>query len=1071
MTCPSCGHEVRSGARFCDQCGAALEAAPSAQAAERRQLTVLFCDLVGSTPLSQALDAEELRDALRAYQEACAEIIQGLDGHIAQYLGDGLLVYFGYPQAHEDDALRAVNAALAILDEVPALNARVGEQLPALREHPLQVRIAVHTGPVVVGEMGGGARREQLALGDTLNVAARLEGLAEPGWAVISDATRRLVQGAFVLEDLGARALKGVADAVRAHRVLRASGARSRLELAAATGLTPLVGRERETGLLLDRWRRAREGEGQAVLVVGEAGMGKSRLVQVLREKLAGTRHTWLEGRCSPYHQDSAFHGVIDLLEQSLGFARDDSPEQRIARLERALEPSGLPVGETLGLVAALLSVPLPARYPPPAASPEVLRRRTLGLLVAWLLALCERQPVVLVVEDLHWIDPSTLELLGMLLERAPAASLLMLLTQRPEFEAPWSGPAQPVRLVLQPLARKEIEAMVERIAGGKPLPALVLEQVVQKTDGVPLFVEELTKNVLESNLLRESDQRYERVDPLPPLAIPSTLQDSLMARLDRLGPAKEVAQLAAVLGREFPYELLAAASSLDAAFLARSVGELADAGLLHRRGDVHAFRHALIQETAYQSLLRSRRRELHARVALVLEERFPERVEAQPELVARHYEEAGRASQAIACYQRAGERATERSANEEAIRHLTRALALLSALPEGPERDQRELALRVALGNPLMAAKGYSSPEVAATYGRARELSQTIGEAPRLSQALFGLATFYSARGDLEPCIEVARQLLGLGERSGDASVLLAGHLAMGFPLYWRGEPGASLEHFERTMALYDPVEHRGLAYVYGQDPDLFSRSMAAWSLWLVGRPDQALRRAEENVELGRKSGHAFSLAFALAFGAVVHHLRREPARAGEWAEEAVALSEELGFPLPLGTAKVLLGWSLASPATAERALAEVQQGLAELAKAGTEVGGPYMIGLLAETHQGVGRLDDALGAAAVALAVSAQHHSPFWDAELHRLTGELLLQRDAAAVREAEQAFGRALETARGQGARSFELRCAVSLGRLWQVRGELDRARELVAPLYAGFSEGLDTPDLASARALLA
>jgi class 3 adenylate cyclase len=476
----------------------------------------MFCDLVGSTELSQRLDAEELREVVRTYQETCAEVIQRLDGQIAQYLGDGLLVYFGYPQAHEDDPIRAVTAAIGIREELPRLSTQIGERLPVLRERSLQVRISVHTGPVVVGDVGGGAKREQLALGDTVNVASRLLEVSEPGWVVISAATRRLVRGVFVLEDLGAKALKGIAERVPVSRVLQASGVQSRLELAAATGLTPFVGREQEVSLMLDRWEQVKEGHGQVVLLDGEPGMGKSRLVQVLRERVGDEPHTRLECRCTPYHENSAFHPVREFLEAGLHFGPDDTPDVKIAKLERALRPTGFALSEVLPLLAALLSVPLPERYPPLPLSPEAQRRKTLETLAAWLLTLGEPRPVILVVEDLNWIDPSSLELLGMLVEQAPTAHLFLLLTFRPGFREPWASRSHLERLTLHRLARKQIEAMVDRITRGKALPAVVLEHVVAKTDGVPLFVEELTKSILESGLLVESDRVYERADPLP---------------------------------------------------------------------------------------------------------------------------------------------------------------------------------------------------------------------------------------------------------------------------------------------------------------------------------------------------------------------------------------------------------------------------------------------------------------------------------------------------------------------------------------------------------------------------
>jgi class 3 adenylate cyclase len=580
-------------------------AEPHVPEAERRQLTVLFCDLVDSIALASQLDPEDWREVVRAYQAACAQAIQRFEGHIAQYLGDGLLVYFGYPQAHEDDAPRAVRAGLEILTAIEILNTRLKRD----QGLHLAVRLGIHTGLVVVGEVGGGGRHEQLALGDTPNVAARLQGLAAPDTVVISGATHRLVQGYFTAAALGPQILKGVATPVPVYRILGASAAQSRLEAAAPSGLTPLVGRESEVALLLERWVQSQTGQGQVVLLSGEAGIGKSRLVEVLRQQVVGEGSPGIVLRCSPYHTQSALYPVIAHLQRVLEWRRDESPTAKLDRLERTLQASGLALDEAAPYVAALLSVPIPeGHYPPVLLTPQQQRQRTLDALTTWLLAEAERQPVLAVWEDLHWADPSTLELLGLVIDQMPTARLLTLVTYRPEFRPPWAPRSHLTQLTLGRLPRPQVETMVRQLTGGKPLPAEVLAQVVAKTDGVPLFVEELVKMLLESGLVREAADRYGLTGPLPPLAIPATLQDSLMARLDRLSTARTVAQLGAVLGREFTYELIRAVAPLDEATLQRGLAQLVEAELLYQRGRPpqarYVFKHALIQETAYQSLL-----------------------------------------------------------------------------------------------------------------------------------------------------------------------------------------------------------------------------------------------------------------------------------------------------------------------------------------------------------------------------------------------------------------------------------------------------------------------------------
>ena len=679
--------------------------------AERRQLTVLFCDLVDSTRLAQQLDPEDLRQVVLAYQATCVEVLQRFDGHIAQYLGDGLLVYFGYPQAHEDDAQRAVRTGLGILEAMQTLNTRL-EHDQGLR---LAVRLGIHTGPAVVGTMGSGGRHEQLALGETPNLAARLQSLAAPNTVVISDTTYRLVQGYFTYDDLGMQGLKGIETPLRVYRMVAESPAQSRLEVAAATGLTPLVGREHEVGLLLERWAQSQDGLGQVVLLSGEAGIGKSRLVHVLTKHVVDAGGPHLTLRCSPYHTNSAFYPVIEHLQRFLQWQRHETPAARLATLEEAIRPAGLSPVEVVPLLAALLSLPVPERYPPLTLSPQRQKHKTQEALVAWLLADVARQPVLAVWEDLHWADPSTLELLALLLDQVPTARLLLVLTCRPEFRPPWTPRSYVTPLTLTRLTRQQIEEMVLRLTGGKPVPAEVLAQIVAKTDGIPLFVEELLKTILEAGFMREDAGRYVLTGLLPPLAIPATLQDALMARLDRLAVVKDVAQLGAVLGREFSYELLRAVTPLDEATLQQALAQLVEAELLYQRGlppqAIYVFKHALIQDAAYQSLLKSTRQQFHQRIAQALEARFPETAATQPELLAHHYTEAGLAVLAISYWQQAGQRASARSAHMEAVAHCTKGLEVLQMLPETTERGRGRTRVAPHLGYVAALSAGSRRP------------------------------------------------------------------------------------------------------------------------------------------------------------------------------------------------------------------------------------------------------------------------------------------------------------------------------------------------------------------------
>ncbi len=741
--------------------GASLPTTPSPDA-ERRQLTVMFCDLVDSTKLSSQLDPEDYRDMVRAYQRVCAEVITRFDGHIAQLLGDGLLIYFGYPHAHEDDAQRAVRAGLGMLAAMGDLN----QGLQQAKGIQLAIRVGVHTGLVVVGEMGSSGRQEQLALGETPNVAARIQGLASPNIIAMSEATYRLVQGYFECQDLGAQALRGVPESIRIYYVLSESGATSRLDVAQPRGLTPLVGRESEATLLLERWEHVKHGSGQVVLLTGEGGIGKSRLVQVLKEHVAHEPHVRWECRSLPYYQNTALYPLTDLFQRILQWQQDEIPDEKLTKLEHALSQYRLPLEESVPLFAPLLSLSLPEnRYPLLNLSPQRQRQKTLETIVAILLELAEHQPVLFILEDLHWTDPTTLEFLGLLVEQVPTTAIATLLTCRPHFQPSWHHRSYITEMTLNHLSHTQVEQIVTCVTDGKTLPKEVLTQIVEKTDGVPLFVEELTKAIVESGQLTAVDGHYELTGALSTLAIPATLQDSLMARLDRLVTAKAVAQYAAVIGRGFAYDLLQTVSQLDAATLQRELGRLVEAEIVYQRGlppqSTYVFKHALIRDSAYESLLKSTRQQYHQRITRVLEAQFPETAEAQPELLAYHYTEAGLIEQAIGYWHKAGQKAIERSAHVEAIAHLRQGLALLQTLPETPARTQREVNMSIALGASLMATKGYAAPEVGETYTRARQLCQSLDDPRQLFPVLRGLWRYYVMRAELQTAHALSEQLL----------------------------------------------------------------------------------------------------------------------------------------------------------------------------------------------------------------------------------------------------------------------------------------------------------------------
>jgi predicted ATPase/class 3 adenylate cyclase len=1084
-SCPACGFANPANFNFCGQCATPLtpHQSPitnSPSPAERRHLTVMFCDLVGSTPLSEQLDPEELRDLIQSYQQAAAEVIQRYDGAIAQYLGDGLLIYFGYPQAHEDDARRAILASLGIVAEIDQLNQRLRQRDPVRPAPQLWVRLGIHTGLVVVGEMGGGRRREQLALGETTNIAARLQSLAKPGTVVISAAVYRLVAGYFTCRPLGQHTLKGISRPLELYQVLRESRVHSRLEalLSNAGRLTPLVGREQELALLLARWEQARQGQGQVVLLGGEAGIGKSRLLQALKERVTGEPHLWLTCHGSPYYQNSPLYPVIDLLERLLRFKRRDTPAQKLGKLEAALRQYDLPLPDLLPLLTGLLVLPLPSAYPPLNLTPQRQRQKTLEALLAVLQRLTVVRPVIIVVEDLQWIDPSSLEMLDTLVNHAAGLPLLVLFTFRPEFSPPWPPRPNLAQLGLARLSHRQVEQLLKQLTGGKILPPELRRHILAKTDGVPIFVEELTKMILELDLLQEGAGRFQLIGPLPNLAIPATLHDSLMARLDRLGPAREVAQLGATLGREFNYPLLRLLSPLDEPALQENLAQLVKAELLHQRGQppqaVYSFKHALIQETAYRSLLRRQRQQLHRQIAQLLTEQFPERQQTEPELLAYHYTAAGLPQPAIAFWQQAGQRAIETSANLEAIHHFNQALELLKSLPESPERIQQELQLQIALGAPLLMTKGYAAPEVEWLYDRARALCQQLEDPAQLASTLFGLWVFYLARTRLETALEMGRQLMALAEQRQDQALLLQAHQVQGINFFNLGQLELARTHLEQAIALYDPFKH-GLELAsasVGADRGVTCLAHLALTLWLLGYPDQALERSRAALALAESLSHPYSIVFARCWGAWLHQYRREAELTWQQTEAALAIAQERGFTLLEPLLTILQGWSLAARRQPETGLAQIQQGLNDYEATGAAVGQLHLLAMLAEVQGQLGQFEAGLATLAEAIRLVPDKGERFTEAELVRLKGELLRRQAATSgpTPEAESCFRQALHLAQARQSPALALRAALSLARYYGQTGRQPEARQLLAPIYHSFSQGFETTDLQEAKALL-
>jgi len=1030
--------------------------------AERRQLTVMFCDLVGSTMLSTRFDPEDLREIVGAYHCCVADTVGRFAGFVAKYMGDGVLVYFGYPEAHEDDAERAVRAGLAVINAVGRLDV----------PESLNVRLGIANGLVVVGDLiGAGAAQERGVVGETPNLAARLQALAAPDTLVISENTRRQIGGLFEIEDLGLQPLAGFAEPQHAWRVLGESGVVSRFE-ALRSEATPLIGRDEELDLLLRRGQQAKAGEGRVVLISGEPGIGKSRLTAELGARIADEPHTRLRYFCSPHHQDSALYPFIVQLERASGFARDDTVEQKLDKLREVLAPCARGDDE-IEQLAELLSLPNSASDL--TLSPQRKRQKLLGALLHQLEALARNRPVLMIFEDAHWIDPSSRELLDLIFARISRLRVLLIVTFRPEFQHAWSGQPHVSVLALNRLGERDGTALVERLAGNAGLSHEIVTEIVERADGVPLFVEELTKAVLETGKRDNRSAALLATSPLPNLAIPATLHASLIARLDRLGPiAKEVAQIGAVIGREFSYELIVAVAERPEPELEIALARLTNAELLFCRGtpphSSYLFKHALVQDVAYATLLRSRRHHLHAAIATVLERDFPEIIAAQPELLAYHCTEAGLTEKAIDNWHRAGEDAIERSANLEAIAHLTRGLKILEDLPEGPQRDEKELAFQVALLTPLFAAR-FGSAEGERAAARALELSRrTDADQWALFRALFGLSMTYAVRGKIGIGREAAEQLLLVGERLHDPEPLGYAHHAMGNNLLWFAELDAARTHLEKGIALYQPKWNRSLAFYFGFNCSSNCHFFVARVLWHLGYPDQALRCAEQAVAIATAISHPVSRAGALSWAAALHQLRGEVGRAREIAEADLVLTTEEMIPFFRSHAVILRGWALVQQGQGEEGIAQLREGLAAYRATGAELECSHWLALLAEAYGYTDQPVEALRLIAEALDHVVQTGVVYYEAELHRLDGELRLRLDTPDEQRAETGFHRALEIARQQQAKSWELRAATSLARLWGNQGRRGAARDLLAPVYDWFIEGSDTADLKAAKGLL-
>ncbi len=1062
-TCARCGTPSVAAQKFCTKCGASLTAAvesdrerprPPTAPAERRQLTVMFCDLVGSTAISTVLDPEEMRELIRAYQDTCATVIANFEGHVAQYLGDGLLVYFGYPQAHEDDPRRAVRAALEIVEAIARRRPDVDDRLA--------VRVGIHTGLVVVGEIGGGGRHESLALGETPNLAARIQSLAAPGTVVVSDNTRRLAERAFRWRDLGAQTVKGFAETQRLWQAVGEAGEAGRSRVA-APGSPSLIGRGGEMSLVRQRWEQARRGDGQVVLLTGEPGIGKSRIAEALVDEARVEPKLLLRYFCSPYYQNSALYPFARQIEHAAAIAPEDPPLHRLDTLERWLDDGG-GSRESAPLLAALLSIPFTDRFAPLDLSPPAQREKTLQALEEQFARQADASPVLAIFEDAHWIDPTSRGMLERLVDLVTRLRALLVVTARPEFTAPWARLPHVTLLTLNHLGRSEAADLVAQVAHGRPLPAGLIDAIVERAAGIPLYVEEITKATLEGRDERDADQR-----------IPATLRDSLTARLDRLGSVKEVAQAAAVIGREFDDELLSFIVDLPDDRRRDALAQLLQAQLVaerrHPARTVHYFRHALIQEAAYHSLLNATRRAYHAKIAETLQARFPDRAEAEPETLAQHFTEAGDDARAIPYWLRAGQRAAQRSANLEAVEHLRKGRELLASRLEGRERSEQELSFLIALGPALMATRGWNAPEVGDVYSRARVLAAQTGRSTDVFPAVWGRWLVAHAGGQAQLARDFRDELLGLLRDTDDAHLLLQYHHAAASTSCTDCDLPAAKEHLDATLRLYRLDQHREQALVYGgHDPCVCVGSVGALTELMRGDLRKSRGLSDDALALAARVGHAPSVAHADWYRAELSHILGDVAEAEARAERVFLLASEKGIAHYAAWALMMLGWAMVKRGAIDGGLAKMEEGRAALQRTGMLYHIPHRLTVRAEAFAAAGRTTEAREAIEEAVESVERTGEVWYEPEVLRVKAEIIQASPVPDEAAAERCLDRALAAARARGARLWELRAAVALATLQARQNRQATARSALTMALRGFEGEHDLPEIAAAAALL-
>jgi class 3 adenylate cyclase/tetratricopeptide (TPR) repeat protein len=1034
-------------------------------AAERRQLTVVFFDMVGSSALSTKLDPEEHREVLGAFHACCASAIKRFDGMVAQYLGDGVLAYFGYPIAHEDDAERAVRTGLAVISAVSAL-----EPAPGVI---IQARIGIATGLVVVGDLvREGVTQENAAIGETTNLASRLQAIAEPNTVVVAPQTLPLLGGMFEYRELGIQTLKGFGEPVQVHEVLRESQVENRFEARHPGGTSPLLGREEELEVLMRRWTQAKRGDGRVVVITGEAGIGKSRLTQAFYERLSDEPHTRLVYHCSPYHRDVPLHPIITQITRAAEIEQSDGTDLKLDKLETLLAKSSTRSANDTAIIASLLSIPGSHRYPLPTLTPQQLKERTFGALIAQLQGLCAVQPLLMVFEDLHWVDATTLDLLGRTIQVAPTVPLLLLATARPEFAQHWPNDRHISTIMLTRLGRFEVQTLVSEITGGKALPDEVINNIVQRTDGVPLFVEELTKTVMESGLLRDSGKRYELIDPLPHLSIPATLHASLLARLDRLASTKDVAQIGSAIGRVFSYELIAAVSRLPEKELRVTLDQLTRAELVFQRGEIpHAtflFKHALVQDAAYGSLVRSRRHQIHAQIAHVLETDHPHIAADEPATLAFHYTEAGLFDQAIDFWSTAGQFALARFANDEAVNHFSQALRLLVRQGDRPEHARRKLDLSLQYGLPLIATRGYASREVENHYMATVDLAKRLGDRDAEFASTRSLWNCAYDEADLDWSLDLANRLVHLAETAASDEKRALAFRALGSTLMSRADLTASEMAFDRCLSTGGQLSYSTWIKPHGEVPVLVAQQYKGFIWALRGQLDDALQALTTAATDAETVRHPITRAFAKGLLSTVLLFRRDYADCIKVTRESHELCKEYGFAFWSAQCEIFEGVAGANLGGGEEGLQMAERGLRNWTDTGAQLHVPTWSSFIAEAAISLGqhsRADELISHAIQAVQSTGEF---LMVAELERLAAMLLLRRGN--TDEGRGMLERARVSAKSNGMVLFELRAAHELAQLLSDKGDYRGARNILQPVLDSFPQNRNGSDYQRALGML-